>query len=41
VKNKDFQDSPDALLSDDGLHPNHEGYALMADTWRGPLMRVY
>lgn len=36
-----FQSSPDALLSEDGLHPNHEGYALMAETWARALKRVY
>lgn len=36
-----FTVSPYALLSEDGLHPNHAGYALMAKTWRWPLLRVY
>lgn len=36
-----FIESPNALLSDDGLHPNHAGYALMADTWARALKRVY
>lgn len=36
-----FQSSPFALLSEDGLHPNHAGYALMADTWNKRLRRVY
>lgn len=36
-----FLASPYALLSEDGLHPNHAGYALMAKTWRWPLLRVY
>ena len=41
VNDRDFQASPFALLSDDGLHPNHAGYALMAKTWRDALKRVY
>lgn len=36
-----FQASPYALLSEEGLHPNDAGYALMARTWRWPLLRVY
>jgi len=36
-----FKETPYALLSFDGLHPNDAGYALMAGTWREPLMRLY
>jgi len=36
-----FMVSPYALLWEDGLHPNHAGYELMAKTWRWPLLRVY
>jgi lysophospholipase L1-like esterase len=36
-----FIETPYSLLSDDGLHPNAAGYALMAATWRQPLMSVY
>ncbi|MHB8834115.1 MAG: SGNH/GDSL hydrolase family protein [Candidatus Methylomirabilia bacterium] len=36
-----FQASPYALLSEDGLHPNHAGYALMAETWYRSVRRVY
>lgn len=36
-----FVDWPYALLDADGLHPNSAGYALMAETWRKPLMRQY
>ena len=36
-----FQASPFALLSEDGLHPNHAGYLLMAETWNRSLRRVY
>ncbi len=41
VNDPGFQASPYALLSEDGLHPNDAGYALMAKTWRWPLLRVY
>jgi lysophospholipase L1-like esterase len=37
----DFMNSPFALLSEDGLHPNHAGYVLMAETWARSLRRVY
>jgi lysophospholipase L1-like esterase len=36
-----FLESPYALLSSDGLHPNAAGYELMARTWRWPLVRVF
>jgi lysophospholipase L1-like esterase len=36
-----FVANPDALLSEDGLHPNHRGYALMAATWARSLRQVY
>ena len=36
-----FQSSPFTRLSEDGLHPNHAGYALMAQTWARSLRRVY
>jgi len=36
-----YVDTPYALLDEDGLHPNSAGYALMAETWRKPLMRQY
>jgi lysophospholipase L1-like esterase len=36
-----YIESPYALLSEDGLHPNAAGYTLMAETWRQPLMRLY
>jgi lysophospholipase L1-like esterase len=39
--NSDFIASSFALLSEDGLHPNHSGYLLMADTWAESLRRVY
>jgi lysophospholipase L1-like esterase len=35
-----FRSDSEALTSDD-LHPNHEGYVLMAKTWRWPLLRAY
>ena len=35
------QADPFALLSEDGEHPNHAGYALMAETWNRALKRVY
>lgn len=41
VNDPGFQTSPYALLDADGLHPNSAGYNLMAETWRGPLMRQY
>ena len=41
VNDRGFQESPDALMAPDGLHPNHEGYALMAKTWQRALRRVY
>lgn len=41
VSDPGFTDSPYNLLDADGLHPNSEGYALMAATWREPLMRLY
>jgi lysophospholipase L1-like esterase len=36
-----FLSSPYALLSEDGLHPNHEGYLVMAQTWADALKKVY
>lgn len=36
-----FAQSPYSILDADGLHPNSAGYALMAETWREPLMRLY
>lgn len=36
-----YQSSPFALLSEDGLHPNHAGYLLMAETWYRPVRRAY
>lgn len=36
-----FQASPFTRLSEDGLHPNHAGYALMAETWARSLRRIY
>ena len=36
-----YIETPYALLADDGLHPNAAGYALMAETWRKPMMRAY
>ena len=39
--NPGFIATPYALLAEDGLHPNATGYALMAATWRKPLMRAY
>jgi lysophospholipase L1-like esterase len=36
-----FMADPFALLSEDGLHPNHNGYLLMAETWDRSLRRVY
>jgi len=36
-----FMASPYALLLEDGLHPNHTGSALMAETWNRALRRVY
>ena len=41
VDSPDFQASPYALLSEDGLHPNHAGYVLMAETWYRSVRRVY
>lgn len=36
-----FTQAPYSILDADGLHPNSAGYALMAETWREPLMRLY
>jgi len=36
-----YIEDPYALLADDGLHPNSNGYTVMAETWRGPLMGSY
>lgn len=36
-----YIESPYALLTSDGLHPNSAGYELMAKTWRWPLLRSY
>jgi lysophospholipase L1-like esterase len=41
VNDPGFAASPYSLLDEDGLHPNAAGYALMAETWRKPLMRQY
>jgi len=41
VSDPSYIASPDALLSEDGLHPNAAGYEVMARTWRWPLLRVY
>jgi len=41
VNNSAYIEMPYALLSADGLHPNSEGYELMAETWREQLMRQY
>lgn len=41
VNDPGFISSPYALMAEDGLHPNAAGYALMAKTWRWPLLRVY
>jgi len=41
VTDPGFIASPFALLSEEGLHPNHAGYALMAETWAETLRRVY
>jgi len=41
VNNSSYIETPYALLSEDGLHPNAAGYELMAETWREPLMRQY
>ncbi len=41
VNDPGYIDSPYTLLDADGLHPNAAGYALMASTWRRPLMSQY
>jgi lysophospholipase L1-like esterase len=41
VNDPGFQQSPYYLLDWDGLHPNAAGYSLMAQTWLGPLLRLY
>lgn len=41
VSDPRFAATPYSLLDEDGLHPDSAGYALMAETWRGPLMRLY
>ena len=41
VHDPSFKGSPFSRLSEDGLHPNHAGYALMARTWSESLQRVY
>lgn len=41
VNDPGFMASPDALLAEGGLHPNHAGYLLMAETWYQSVRRVY
>lgn len=41
VSNPEYRSSPYALLDPDGLHPNTAGYAVMAKTWRWPVLRAY
>jgi lysophospholipase L1-like esterase len=41
VNDPRFQESPFNLLSEDGLHPNHAGYELMAETWAAAVKQAY
>ena len=41
VNDPGYMADPFALLTEDGEHPNHAGYLLMAETWNKSLQRVY